>query len=115
MPRILELDMIDGELWCRVGKLDDLPSGVTLWTPDEKDAALQAAADDALERAEKAVINPDNRLHPDLHCSKEEREEFIEKLNKGDNGYFYGRGQSTATKWQVAAIRALKSQKSHTE
>lgn len=36
MPKILELKAIDGELWCRVGKLGEFESGISLWTPEDQ-------------------------------------------------------------------------------
>lgn len=35
MPKITEIREIDGEIWCRVGKTGDFPSGIALYTPDE--------------------------------------------------------------------------------
>lgn len=36
MPKILELKVIDGELWCRVGKLGEFENGISLWTPEDQ-------------------------------------------------------------------------------
>lgn len=36
MPKILELVVIDGDLWTRIGKPGDFESGVALWTPEEQ-------------------------------------------------------------------------------
>lgn len=36
MPRILEMREIDGELWCRIGRLAASESGVALWSPAEQ-------------------------------------------------------------------------------
>lgn len=43
MPRIAELREIDGEIWCRIGKPGDFPSGIALWTPDEVERERQEA------------------------------------------------------------------------
>lgn len=45
MPKIAELREIDGQIWCRVGKPDDFPSGIALWTPDEVEREKRAAVD----------------------------------------------------------------------
>lgn len=53
MPRIAEIREIDGEIWCRVGKLGEFESGIALWTPDEQqawcDAAYQQGRKDAVD------------------------------------------------------------------
>lgn len=36
MPRILEIKEIDGEVWVRVGKIEDNQSPVSLWTNEER-------------------------------------------------------------------------------
>jgi hypothetical protein len=37
MPRILEVKVIDEELWCRIGKAGEFESGISVVTPDEQD------------------------------------------------------------------------------
>ena len=49
MPQILELKEINGEIWARIGKPPDFPSGVALWTPDEQAHIRKLAARDAIE------------------------------------------------------------------
>ncbi len=49
MPQILELREIDGDIWARVGKPPDFPSGVALWTPAEQAHERKLAARDAIE------------------------------------------------------------------
>jgi hypothetical protein len=36
MPRIMELRVVDEELWAKIGRPEDFPSGVSLWTPEEQ-------------------------------------------------------------------------------
>ena len=36
MPKIAEIREIDGEIWVRIGKLEDHESGVALWSPEEQ-------------------------------------------------------------------------------
>ena len=54
MPTILELKEIDGEVWARVGKPGDFPSGAALWTPDEQEAARQAVILEAVAVVQEA-------------------------------------------------------------
>jgi len=42
MPRILEIKEIENELWVRVGKPGDFPSGVSLWTTEEERAKYRS-------------------------------------------------------------------------
>lgn len=35
MPKIAEIKEIDGEVWVRIGKLEDHESGIAIYTPAE--------------------------------------------------------------------------------
>lgn len=37
MPKIVELTVINGDVWVRIGKPNEFPSGVALWTEEEQD------------------------------------------------------------------------------
>lgn len=58
MPKILELKVINGNLWARLGQPSDFPSGVSLWTPDEQAREKQLAGRDAIE----ALREGNNRM-----------------------------------------------------
>lgn len=49
MPKAMELKEIDGELWARVGKPGEFPSGVAMWTPEECKAFAEEQQKIALE------------------------------------------------------------------
>lgn len=53
MPKILDLSVIGGDVWARVGTFGDYPSGLSLLTPDELEREKQNAVEVAL--AEKAL------------------------------------------------------------
>lgn len=72
-------------------------------------AALQAAADEALERAAQAVLCPPPELYPDK-TTDEETAVVARRMGAiCASGYFHERALHTAANWHVAAIRALKS------
>ncbi len=52
MPQILEMKVIDDEVWTRLGKPGDFPSGVALWTPDEQTKNRDEALEDAARLAD---------------------------------------------------------------
>lgn len=37
MPQIAEIKEIDGEVWVRIGKLENHESGIAIWTPKEQE------------------------------------------------------------------------------
>ncbi len=55
MPKILELKEIDLELWVRIGTVDDFPSGIALWTPDEQQRIKWLATRDEREACAELV------------------------------------------------------------
>ncbi len=60
MPKIAEIREIDGEVWVRVGKAGEFPSGITLWTPEEEKKKYQDGWHDAVEAMNDAVANMEN-------------------------------------------------------
>lgn len=56
MPKIAEIREIDGELWVRIGKLEDHQSGIAIWSPGEQESYTKEAYDSGWEDA----INNEN-------------------------------------------------------
>jgi len=83
MPKILEMKEIDGEVWVRVGKPPDFPSGVALWTPDEQSRLKRLSWNDAIEAAAEWLANEDIENDPDdLYTGRTHRVAAIRKLKK---------------------------------
>ncbi len=82
MPKILELKVIDSELWVRIGEVGDFPSGIALWTPDEQQQVKKLATRDereaCAELVEIAALNGcaefRARVASEIRARKEEKE-----------------------------------------
>jgi hypothetical protein len=58
MPRILEMKTKNGELWVKVGNMDNMPSPIHLWTDEETKAfRLHCRAEFFREIEEKVSIS----------------------------------------------------------
>ncbi len=66
MPKALELSEIDGELWVRIGKPGDFPSGVEPWTPDEQKAAKRSVLTNIQARTHNEILKLENPYPPPI-------------------------------------------------
>lgn len=55
MPKIAEIKAIDGQIWCRVGRVGEFENGIAIMTPDEQKAKYDAGYRDGKEDAALAV------------------------------------------------------------
>ena len=51
MPKLAEIKEIDGEVWVRIGKPGEFPSGIALWAPAEQKAVIEAEREACAEIA----------------------------------------------------------------
>jgi hypothetical protein len=63
MPKIAEIKIVDGEVWCKVGTPGEFENGVALWTPEEQERNYRSGYNDAKaelvegQKFEQSLVN----------------------------------------------------------